>query len=81
MIHPNEECTYDIVIKCDTEEQRDLVLEQVEELYNKPCGSVWHKWDKQIAEDRKLFKNITNVFFRESYTYPHHEHKEEREVI
>tara|TARA_Y100000114_G_scaffold94769_1_gene88156 strand:+ start:195 stop:455 length:261 start_codon:yes stop_codon:yes gene_type:complete len=80
MIHPNEDCTYDIVIKCDTEEQRDLVLEKVDELRNKPCGCVWHKYDKQIAEDRKLFKGITNVFFKQSYNYPHHDHNIELEV-
>tara|TARA_Y100001937_G_scaffold23344_1_gene33289 strand:+ start:1424 stop:1687 length:264 start_codon:yes stop_codon:yes gene_type:complete len=55
--------TYDIVIKCDTEEQRDLVLEKVDELKNKPCGSVWY--------DSEGYRNgtrvgITNVFFKES---------------
>ena len=52
--------TYDIVIKCDTEEQRDLVLDKVDELKNKPCGSVWY--------DLEGYKNgtrvcVTNVFF------------------
>jgi hypothetical protein len=55
--------TYDIVIKCDTEDQRDLVLEKVDELKNKPCGSVWY--------DSEGYRNgtrvgITNVFFKES---------------
>lgn len=59
--------TYDIVIKCDTEEQRDSVLEKVDELKNKSCGSVWHKHDQQIAEDRKDSDWITNIFFKESY--------------
>ena len=55
--------TYDIVIKCDTWEQRDLVLDKVDELKNKPCGSVWY--------DLEGYKNgtrvcVTNVFFKES---------------
>ena len=60
----DNECTYDIIIKCDTEEQRDLVLEKVDELKNKPCGSVWY--------DEEGYRNgtrlgITNVNFKESY--------------
>ena len=58
-----EERTYDIVIKCDTEEQRDLVLEKVDELKNKPCGSVWH--DPRGYNDGNRL-SITNVFFKES---------------
>lgn len=65
--------TYDIVIKCDTEEQRDLVLEQVDKLYNKPCGSVWHDLEGYRSG---LRPNITNVYFKEDFeTFGH-----EREV-
>ena len=63
--------TYDIVIKCDTEEQRDLVLEQVDKLYNKPCGSVWHDLEGYRSG---LRPNATNVFFKEG-------NSQEREVI
>jgi len=63
MIHSNEERTYDIVIKCDTEEQRDLVLEKVDELKNKSCGSVWYDSEGYRNGTRR---GITNVFFKES---------------
>lgn len=63
--------TYDIVIKCDTEEQRDLVLEKVDELYNKPCGSVWHDLEGYRSG---LRPHPTNVFFKEG-------NGQEREVI
>lgn len=56
--------TYDIVIKCATEEQRDLVLEQVDKLKNKPCGSVWHDSEGYRNGTRP---NITNVYFKEDF--------------
>jgi len=71
----NNECTYDIIIKCDTEEQRDLVLEKVDELKNKPCGSVWYD-DEGYRNGTK--PNITNVYFKESYTC--YRDSQEREV-
>tara|TARA_A100001391_G_scaffold179727_1_gene144827 strand:+ start:1961 stop:2209 length:249 start_codon:yes stop_codon:yes gene_type:complete len=72
MQHNDE--TFDIVIKCDTEEQRDLVLDKVDELKNKPCGSVWY--------DMKGWRNgtrpaVTNVMFKDgSFS-----NREECEVI
>ena len=63
--------TYDIVIKCDTWEQRDRVLKQVDKLYNKPCGSVWHDPEGYRSG---LRQNVTNVFFKES-------NSQEREVV
>ena len=54
--------TYDIVIKCDTEEQRDLVLNKVDELKNKECGSVWY----DMAGWRNGTKPaVTNVMFKD----------------
>jgi hypothetical protein len=65
--------TYDIVIKCDTEDQRDLVLDKVDELKNKPCGSVWYD---PYGYHKGTRPNITNVYFKEDFeTYGH-----EREV-
>jgi|TARA_R100000482_G_C5004689_1_gene93054 hypothetical protein len=71
-----DECTYDIIIKCDTDEQRDSVLEKVDELKNKPCGSVWYDAESYRNGTRP---NITNVYFKESYPYPLRD-SEEREV-
>ena len=68
--------TYDITIKCDTDEQRDLVLEKVDELKNKPCGSVWY--DSEGYKEGKR-PNITNVYFKESYSNGYRDSRE-REV-
>ncbi len=70
-----DECTYDIIIKCNTEEQRELVREKVDELLNKSCGSVWY--DSEGYKEGKR-PNITNVYFKESYY--HYRDSEEREL-
>ena len=67
--------TYDIVIKCNTEEQRDLVLDKVDELKNKPSDAVWHDAEGYHNGTRP---NITNVYFKESYH--HYRDSEEREL-
>ena len=71
-----DKCTYDITIRCDTDDQRELVRQKVDELLNKPCGSVWY--DAKGYNDGTR-PNITNVYFKESYPYPLRD-SEEREV-
>jgi hypothetical protein len=72
MKHNDE--TFDIVIKCNTEEQRDLVLNKVDELQNKPCGSVWY--DHKGWQDGTR-PAVTNVMFKDgSFS-----NREEWEVI
>ena len=56
-----DKCTYDIIIRWDTDDQRELVRQKVDEVLNKPCGSVW------VDENRTP---STNVYFKESYPYP-----------
>ena len=66
--------TYDIVIKCNTEEQRDSVLDKVDELKNMPSDAVWHDAE---GYHNGIRPNITNVFFKEDFKPFGHE----REVI
>jgi len=60
MKHNDE--TFDIVIKCNTEEQRDLVLDKVDELKNKECGSVWYDYKGWQDGTRPV---VTNVMFKD----------------
>ena len=73
--------TYDIIIKCDTEEQRHAVLEKVDELKNKSLALFWgnpfNGRINDVSVDQKV-NQATNVYFKESYVG--YRDSEEREL-